>query len=118
MVLIQSGGKNGNVHKSTRMKNIIRIEEGAMLALSILMFTGTEFVWWLFPVLLLLPDISMIGYIINNRAGAFLYNIFHHKGIGILIYGIGFVAEERYLELAGAILFGHSSLDRIFGYGL
>lgn len=100
------------------MKNIIRLEELGMFLLSILMFAQTEFAWWWFPALLLVPDVSMVGYAINNRLGAIFYNIFHHKGIAILVYAAGYLVEERYLELAGAIFFGHSSMDRLFGYGL
>ncbi len=100
------------------MKNIIKLEELAMFLLSILMFMEAEFAWWIFPALLLAPDIGMIGYVVNNKFGALCYNVFHHKGIAVLVFGIGLLAEEPYLELAGAILFGHSSMDRIFGYGL
>lgn len=100
------------------MKNIIKLEELGMFLLSLLMFVHTGFNWWWFPVLLLAPDISIIGYAINKRNGALLYNIFHHKGLAVLIYGIGYLVQYQYLELAGAILFGHSSMDRIFGYGL
>lgn len=101
-----------------QMKNIIKLEELGMFLLSLLMFAHTGFVWWWFPVLLLVPDISMIGYGINSRIGALFYNNFHHKGLAVLIFGVGYLIGDRYLELAGSILFGHSSMDRIFGYGL
>lgn len=100
------------------MKNIIKLEELGMFLLSLLMSMHSGFAWWWFPVLLLIPDISMIGYGINNRFGALLYNLFHHKGMAVLVFGIGYLAGEQYLELIGAILFGHASMDRIFGYGL
>jgi hypothetical protein len=100
------------------MKNIIRLEELAMFLLSILMFAESGFEWWWFPALLLLPDISMIGYVIDNQVGAYCYNLFHHKGIAILIFAMGFLSAEPILVLMGAILFGHSSMDRILGYGL
>lgn len=100
------------------MKNLIKLEELGMFLLSILMFIGTGFSWWWFPALLLLPDIAMVGYAVNNRIGAVLYNIIHHKGVAVAIYGTGFLMEERYVELAGSILFGHAAMDRIFGYGL
>lgn len=104
--------------QDSRMKNIIKLEELGMFLLSMLMFAHTGFDWWWFPILLLLPDISMAGYGINSRVGAFLYNLFHHKGIAVLIFALGYLIGDQYLELAGAILFGHSSVDRIFGYGL
>lgn len=100
------------------MKRVIKLEELGMFLLSILMFAEAGFAWWLFPALLLLPDISMIGYAMNNRIGAFCYNLFHHKGIAILVFAVGYFAQVPLLFLTGAILFGHSSLDRIFGYGL
>lgn len=100
------------------MKSIIKLEELGMFLLSLLVFAHIGFDWGWFTVLLLAPDISMIGYGINSRVGALLYNIFHHKGIAVLVFGIGYFAQYQYLELAGAVLFGHSSLDRIFGYGL
>lgn len=100
------------------MKKIIKLEELGMFLLSILMFSKTGFVWWWFPALLLVPDISMLGYAVNSRWGAYSYNIFHHKGIAVLVYAGGFLAGQPYLELAGAILFGHSSMDRILDYGL
>lgn len=100
------------------MKNIIRIEEFGMLLLSIVLFAQTGFAWWWFPLLILVPDVSMIGYAVNNRVGALVYNLFHHKAVAILVYFAGFFAGIPVLELAGAILFGHSSMDRMFGYGL
>lgn len=99
------------------MKKVIKLEEVAMFGLSVLMFAQTGFTWWL-PALLLVPDISIIGYGISDRLGALLYNLCHHKGTAFVVYAAGYLAEERYFQLAGAILFGRSSMDRIFGYDL
>jgi hypothetical protein len=100
------------------MKTIIKLEELGIFLLSLLMYEQTGFSWWWFPVLLMMSDISMVGYIFNNRIGAFLYNLFHHKGVAILVFSLGYLVGEQYLELTGVILFGHSSLDRVAGYGL
>ena len=69
-------------------------------------------------MLLLGPDISMLGYAGGNKIGAFLYNLFHHKGVAVLLFVIGLLLPDRITEIAGIILFGHSSMDRMFGYGL
>lgn len=45
----------------TRMKTLITIEEVAQFALSIFLFAKLPFVWWVYPALLLLPDVSMLG---------------------------------------------------------
>lgn len=89
-----------------------------MFGLSIYLFRETEFTWWWFPALILVPDIGMIGYLAGSKIGALTYNVFHHKGIAILILCLGWYMSDQWLTLAGIILFGHSSLDRIFGYGL
>jgi len=100
------------------MKLTLKLEELAQFILSIIAFNQLPFAWWWFPALILLPDISMIGYLINPKIGAILYNIGHHKAIGILIYLIGMYLGNPNITLTGIILFGHSSMDRFFGYGL
>lgn len=89
-----------------------------MFVFGIALFSMTEFSWWVFPALIFVPDISMAGYLFNSRAGAFIYNLFHHKGVAIVAYIIGLIINEPILLLAGIILFSHSSLDRMLGYGL
>ena len=72
----------------------------------------------MFLVLILLPDIGMLGYLVNTKTGALTYNVFHHKGLAILILLIGIYFEIEVMQLIGIILFSHAALDRIFGYGL
>lgn len=100
------------------MKTLIRLEEAAQFTLSIVLFAQLPFHWWLYPTLLLLPDLSMIGYAVNARVGAFTYNLFHHKAVAIAVGIVGLLLASPYWLLAGAILFGHSAMDRLFGYGL
>lgn len=100
------------------MKTTLKIEELIMLFFSVYLFSNLTFNWWWYLILFLLPDISFLGYVVNNKIGAFLYNVFHHKGLAISIYMLGIYLSNEYLQLAGIILFGHSSFDRILGYGL
>ncbi len=75
-------------------------------------------IWWFF-VLLLAPDIGMLGYLFNNRIGAWSYTIFHHRGIAIALYISGmFFSNGGGLQLAGIIIFCHIAMDRALGYGL
>ncbi|MEK6221538.1 MAG: DUF4260 domain-containing protein [Chloroflexota bacterium] len=100
------------------MKNLIRLEHAAMFVFSILA-AGTLGVpgWW-YPVFILAPDLSMLGYLANPKVGAFTYNLVHHKATAIMIYLIGVSTVSVPLQFTGILLFGHSSMDRIFGYGL
>lgn len=100
------------------MKQVIQLEELAMFLLSIFLFSQLSFAWWWFLVLILAPDISMLGYVAGNKVGAITYNFFHHKAVAIAVYVAGFYLHNEVVQLIGVILFGHSSMDRLFGYGL
>lgn len=100
------------------MKILLKSEELIQFLGAIYLFSRLQFAWWWFPALILLPDISMIGYLINPAVGAVLYNVFHHKGLGIIIGLLGLMTGNQNLMLAGIILFAHSSMDRMMGYGL
>lgn len=100
------------------MKNIIKLEEMAMLGLSIYALSLFNVEWWWYLLLLLGPDISMIGYAAGNKFGAAAYNLFHHKGVAVAIFATGLIMPHTWLQLTGIVLFGHSSMDRVFGYGL
>ncbi|PXY45331.1 DUF4260 domain-containing protein [Flavobacterium hydrophilum] len=100
------------------MNTIAKLEEAALFIFGIYLFSLLRFEWWWFLVLILAPDLSMLGYLFGNKIGALLYNVFHHKGIAVLLYISGSYFKIEYLQLAGIILFSHSAMDRIFGYGL
>ncbi len=100
------------------MKNVLKIEELALWGISIFGLYHFNAPWWCYLLLLLGPDISMLGYAGGNRIGAFTYNLFHHRAIAVLVYSIGFSTDNTMLQLTGIILFGHIAMDRFFGYGL
>jgi hypothetical protein len=100
------------------MKNVIKLEEVAMFGLAVYALYFMKVEWWCYLLLVVGPDISMIGYGVNNTTGAGLYNLFHHKGVAILLFLAGIYLKLDIMEISGAILFGHSSMDRMFGYGL
>ena len=100
------------------MKLTLKIEELAMLLLGIWAFSLLDYNWWWFAALFFLPDIGMLGYLINDKTGAFCYNIFHHKGLAIILGILGILLLIDVLQLTGIILFAHSSFDRVLGYGL
>ena len=68
------------------MKSILKLEELFQFILGIYLFSTLSYAWWWFLALILLPDIGMLGYLINTKIGAITYNIFHHKGLAILIF--------------------------------
>ena len=100
------------------MKTVLKLEEILMFVLGIYLFNQLDYAWWWFLVLILAPDIGMVGYLFNNKIGALTYNLFHHKGLAILVYLVGVYFSIPLCQLIGIILFSHSALDRAMGYGL
>lgn len=100
------------------MDKLLKLEEIGQFLLSIALFSLLDYQWWIFLLLIFLPDISMVGYLFNTKIGAILYNIFHHKFIGISLMIVGYFGKMDLITLAGIILFGHAAMDRIFNYGL
>lgn len=100
------------------MKTVLKLEEILMFVLGIYLFNQLDYGWWWFLVLILAPDIGMVGYLFNNKIGALTYNLFHHKGLAILVYLVGVYFSIPLCQLVGIILFSHSALDRAMGYGL
>lgn len=100
------------------MKNLLRLEEFAMFIGSIYLLSVHQVPWWVYFILILGPDIGMLGYAINAKAGAISYNLLHHKGIAIAVFAVGIFYQNQIIQIIGLILFGHSSMDRTFGYGL
>jgi hypothetical protein len=100
------------------MEKVIKLEELGLLLLGIYLFNQLEYAWWWFLVLILAPDFSMIGYLFGNRIGAICYNIAHHRGIAIVLYFVGIYTSTTILQLLAVMLFAHSAMDRMLGYGL
>ena len=111
------------------MKDLLRLEELTQFLACLGLLITSDPAWWCYLLLLLGPDIGMLGYLVNARAGAITYNLFHHKGLALVVTvggqymsllnftGQGPVADWDAVAITGIILFGHASMDRIFGYG-
>jgi hypothetical protein len=100
------------------MKTLLKLEELFMFGITIFLFSKMDFAWWWYLVFLFTPDLSMLGYVFSPQIGAWMYNFIHHKALGISIFVLGIVLASQPLQFAGLILFGHSSMDRVLGYGL
>ena len=100
------------------MKTLLKLEEIGLVLLAFYLFLALDYAWWWFPLLFLVPDISMIGFLINKKTGAAAYNFIHHKAMSIALYLLGSFTQMPVLQLAGLVMFAHSSLDRALGFEL
>ena len=104
------------------MKNLLKLEELFLLGLALFLFSGLGYAWGAsqYAPLFLTPDLSMLGYLANPRLGAWIYNLIHHKGLAAALYVLGSLlpASGAWLMSWRPAPFGHSSFDRVLGYGL
>lgn len=100
------------------MKAVLKFEELLLFSGGVVLFAQLPYAWWSFPALILLPDIGMLGYLAGPRSGALTYNLFHHRGLAFAVGVAGLTLGNEGMQLAGLILFCHTALDRLLGYGL
>ena len=96
----------------------LRAEGAAAFAAGLAGFLLLGLPWWAFALLLIVPDLSMVGYLRGPRVGAILYNVVHDLATGVAVAGFGLAIGSVPLAAVGAILVAHSGMDRIAGYGL
>jgi hypothetical protein len=99
-------------------KMLLRIEGLVLLAASIVVFAAQGQQWWLYPALLFVPDLFMLGYLRNTKFGSIIYNLGHSYPAAALVTAFGFILGSGLAVALGTIWFGHIGLDRMLGYGL
>ncbi|MCX8529264.1 MAG: DUF4260 domain-containing protein [Rhodoluna sp.] len=99
-------------------KVLLRAEGAVLFAASIALFTAQGQQWWLYPALLFVPDIFMLGYLRDTKLGSIIYNIGHSYPAAAAVTALGFMLSSSLVIAIGAIWFGHIGWDRLFGYGL
>ena len=67
----------------------LRAEGAAVFAAGLAGFLAIGAPWYLFILLLLVPDVSAVGYLRGPRVGAIVYNLAHDLATGVVVAGIG-----------------------------
>ncbi|MGC4049469.1 MAG: DUF4260 domain-containing protein [Paludibaculum sp.] len=96
---------------------LLHLEGAAVLVLSLYAYQAQHASWGLFALLLLVPDLSMLGYLVNARAGAQAYNAVHTY-VGPLLLALYSVGAHPALLPLALIWLAHIGMDRMLGYGL
>ena len=96
----------------------LRLEGVAAFVAGLALFGWLGGPWLLVIPFLLLPDLSMVGYLRGPRLGALTYNAIHNWAIGLAVLGVGLATDVVPVSIAGAILVAHVGMDRAAGYGL
>src|SRR4028118_2047479 len=94
---------------------LLRVEGVALLALSVLLYWVNGGSWLLFGVLLLAPDLSMLGYLAGPKVGAVIYNAFHAYAMPAVAGASGMVLASPVAIAVALIWFAHIGMDRTVG---
>ncbi|MBE5102241.1 DUF4260 domain-containing protein [Priestia aryabhattai] len=101
------------------IKKLLQLEALLVLSISIwIYFYHFHFSLFWFLVLLLSPDISTLGYIINSKVGTIIYNLFHTYFSSITCTLLGILVDTKLPIAIGLIWIIHIGMDRVIGYGL
>ena len=99
-------------------RTFLRIEGLVLFAGAIAAFLATDEPWWLLPALLLVPDVSMVGYLASTRVGALTYNLGHSYPAPALLGAAGLVTDSPLAFAIALVWVAHIGMDRMLGYGL
>ena len=97
---------------------LLRFEGAALAILAMVLYRELGASWWLFVLLFLVPDLSMLGYLAGTRVGAAVYNAIHTYAIPLLLFAFGFLVERTLLMTLALIWTAHIGVDRVVGFGL
>jgi hypothetical protein len=74
--------------------------------------------WLAFLVLILAPDLGMLGYLVNTRLGSWTYDALHFLALPLALIALGWAAGWLAGVALGLIWVAHIGGDRFVGYGL
>ncbi|MGO1193672.1 MAG: DUF4260 family protein [Nesterenkonia sp.] len=98
--------------------------ENAVIAVGVVVTViALEQPWWVLPAAFLAFDLSALGYVVNQRAGAFCYNLVHNYTAPALLVTAWAVLQLGGTEASWLVLLAccwgfHVAVDRALGYGL
>ena len=101
-----------------RPRLLLRLEGAAVLALVVAGYRATGGNWWLFALLLLAPDLALLGYLAGNRIGAATYNLAHTYTLPLALLGYGLWGASPLALSLALIWLAHIGADRMLGSGL
>jgi len=99
-------------------KTLLHVEGAVMLIVAVFTFWMTQGNWILFAMLLLAPDLAMLGYLGGPRVGAATYNLFHTYLLPAVLLVLSVPAFSSWMMHVALIWFAHIGGDRLLGYGL
>lgn len=101
-----------------RLRKIIHFEYAIGFITCLLLYLHLDYSILLFSLLLLIPDISMIGYLFNAKIGSHFYNVGHSLVLPLILLVVALLNDLPTLLMIVIIWVAHIYLDRSLGFGL
>lgn len=97
---------------------LLHLEGAALLLLATAAFFRLGHAWWLFLLLLLAPDLSLLGMAAGPRVGSAVYNAVHTTLGPLLLLGVGWWLGAAGAVAVALVWLAHLGMDRMLGLGL
>ena len=97
---------------------LLRLEGLAIAVGALVLYFHADYGWLLLLLLILAPDLSMLGYLGGTTVGAVSYNAVHATVIPITLGLVGVLADSEIAIQIALIWLAHIGVDRFLGYGL
>jgi hypothetical protein len=97
---------------------LLRIEGLGVLVVTLLLFAVTGGRWIHLAMLILVPDLSILGYLAGPQKGAAIYNVAHTYTFPGLLGVSGWLTAQPLVMSLALVWAAHIALDRILGFGL
>lgn len=97
---------------------LLKLEGVAIFLLALVIYWQQSFGWTLFWSTVLLPDLALLGYLVNAKFGATAYNITHSKLLPSALAVVAILSGNALFSALALIWFVHIGFDRMLGYGL
>lgn len=95
-----------------------RAEGIALFAAAAWLYYGLSQPWWVFVLVLVAVDLTMLGYTINNRIGSYVYNAGHTLIAPLAMSLISVLVDSSLWFGVSLSWIAHIGIDRLIGYGL
>ncbi len=97
---------------------VLRLEGLAFAAIALFFYSIAGAGWPIFALLILAPDISMLGYFAGPKTGRLTYNLVHTYLGPVVLGAIGWFGNTGILVAIALIWVVHIGIDRALGFGL
>ena len=90
---------------------LLRLEGACLAAASIWAYRQAGGSWWFFASGILMPDLSMVGYLSDPMTGAALYNAGHTEALPVLLLCTGLRRQMPQLVSIALIWLAHINCE-------